>query len=106
MSLPALLRFPLTTVETGICTAIDGNALFFKTVVLCNSSSSTKHAYLGIVRGTAALAHGDYLLYHYDITGYDIFVLSNVLVPDGHQLRGYAQDDTSISLTASGVVGQ
>lgn len=105
MSQPALVRFPLTTVETGIVTAIEGNALFFKTLTICNATATARHVYLGIVRGTAALMQGDFLLYHYDITGYGTVTLSNVLVPDGHQLRGYAQDDTSCSLVASGVVG-
>jgi len=105
MSQPALVRFALTTIETPICTGLEGAALFFKTLTVCNSSSSTKHVYLGIVRGTAALAHGDYILAHYDLTSYDTLTLTNILVPDGHQMRGYAQDDTSISLVASGVVG-
>jgi hypothetical protein len=105
MSQPALVRFALTTVETPICTGLQGASLFFKTLTICNQHSSTRHVYLGIVRGTGQLAQGDYLLYHYDVLSYDFLVLSNVLVPDGHQLRGYAQDDTSISLVAAGVVG-
>lgn len=105
MSQPSLVRFALTTVETPICTGLEGAALFFKTLTVCNNSANTRHVYLGVVRGTAALAQGDYLLYHYDITAYSFVALSNVLVPDGHQLRGYAQDNTSLSLVASGVVG-
>lgn len=105
MSQPALVRFALTTVETPICTGLQGAALFFKTLTICNNSANTRHVFLGVVRGTGQLAHGDYLLYHYDVLAYDFVAISNVLVPDGHQLRGYAQDDTSISLVAAGVVG-
>ena len=105
MSQPSLVRFALTTVETPICTGLEGAALFFRTLTICNATGSTKNCTLGIVRGTAALAHGDYLLYSHDIPAHSYAVLSNVLVPDGHQLRGYAQDDTSLSLVASGVVG-
>lgn len=105
MSSPALVRFALTTVELPIVTGLEQQALFFRNLTLCNSSSSTKHVYLGIVRGTTSLQQGDFLLYHYDITGYSYLTLSNIVVPDGHQLRGYAQDDTSISLVASGVIG-
>lgn len=105
MSQPSLVRFPLTTVETPICTGLEGAALFFKTLTICNANASTRHVYLGIVRGTAALTHGDYLLHHFDLTGYGYETISNVLIPDGHQLRGYAQDDTSVSLIGSGVIG-
>lgn len=51
------------------------------------------------------MTHGDYILNHYDITGYGYVMLSNILVPDGHQLRAYCSNATSCSLVASGVVG-
>jgi hypothetical protein len=105
MSYPAVVRFALTTVETPICTGLEGQALFFKTLTICNASANTRHVYLGVVRGTAAMTQGDFLLYHYDITAYSFVTLNNVLIPDGHQLRGYAQDDTSLSLVAFGSVG-
>lgn len=105
MSYPAVVRFALTTVETPICTGLEGQALFFKTLTICNSTGSTKTCTLGVVRGTAALAQGDYLLFNYDVGAHSFVTLSNVLVPDGHQLRGYAQDDTSLSLVAFGSVG-
>lgn len=105
MSQPSLVRFALTSVETPICTGLEGAALFFKTLTICNATGSTKNCTLGVVRGTAALAHGDYLLFNYDVGAHSFVTLSNVLVPDGHQLRGYAQDDTSLSLVAAGVVG-
>lgn len=105
MSQPFLVRFPITSVEQPAVTAIDGNSVFLKTLTVNNLSNATVHVYLGIVRGTATMAQGDFLLYRYDITGYGYVALSNVLIPDGHQLRAYAANDTSLSLVGSGVVG-
>lgn len=105
MSQPFLVRFAVTTVEQPAITAIDGNSVFLKNLTISNSSNATVHVHLGIVRGTATMAQGDFLLYHYDITGYSYVTMSNVLIPDGHQLRAYAANDTSLSLVGSGVVG-
>ena len=105
MSQPFLVRFAVTTVEQPAVTSIDGNSVFLRTLVVSNANNSTVHCFLGVVRGTATMAQGDFLLYHKDIPAYDYIELSNVLIPDGHQLRAYAADDTSISLVGSGVVG-
>lgn len=105
MSQPFLVRFPVTTVEQPAITAIDGNSVFLKNLTISNSSNATVHVFVGVVRGTATMAQGDFLLYHYDITGYGYVTMSNVLVPDGHQLRAYAGSDTALSLVGSGVVG-
>jgi hypothetical protein len=105
MSQPVLIRFAITDVEQAVATGLEGQALFFKSLYISNSSNSTHHVYVGIVRGTAQMTHGDYILNHYDITGYGYVMLSNILVPDGHQLRAYCSNATSCSLVASGVVG-
>lgn len=105
MSQPFLVRFPITTVEQPAVTAIDGNSVFLKSLVISNSTNATVHVYVGVVRGSATLAQGDYLYAHKDVTGYDSVVLTNVLIPDGHQLRVYAGSDTALSLVGSGVVG-
>ena len=105
MSQPFLVRFPLTTVEQPVVTAIDGNSVFLRTITICNINNSATHVYLGIVRGSATMAQGDFIVNQYNINAHDFLELSNVLIPDGHQLRGYAGDDISLSLVGSGVVG-
>lgn len=105
MSQPFLVRFPITSVEQPAVTAVDGNSVFLRSLTICNSNNSTVHCYIGIVRGTATMAQGDFILNHKDISAYGYIELSNVLIPDGHQLRVYGTDDTSLSLVGSGVVG-
>jgi len=105
MSQPILVRYAVTDVEQAVATGLEGQALFFKSLFLNNSTNSTHHVYLGIVRGTAQMTHGDFILNHYDLTGYSTYTLTNILVPDGHQLRAYSNSATAISLVASGVVG-
>jgi hypothetical protein len=43
------------------------------------------------------------VLYRYDITGYGIVTIDNLLVPDGHELRGYAGAASSLSIVGSGI---
>ena len=105
MSQPFLVRFAVTTVEQPAITAIDGNSVFLRTLTICNADASSKHIFLGVVRGSATMAQGDFLYSQKDVPGHDAITLSNVLIPDGHQLRAYGADDTSLSLVGSGVVG-
>lgn len=105
MSQPVLIRYAVTDVEQAVATGLEGQSLFFKSLYISNSSNSTHHIYLGIVRGTAQMTQGDFILNHLDLTGYSYEVLSNILVPDGHQLRAYSSSATALSIVASGVVG-
>lgn len=105
MSQPVLIRYAVTDVEQAVATGLEGQSLFFKSIYISNSTNSTHHIYLGVVRGTAQMTHGDFILNHYDLTGYQTHTLTNILVPDGHQLRAYSNSATAISLVASGVVG-
>lgn len=105
MSQPVLIRFAITDVEQAVATGLEGQSLFFKSIYISNSTNNTHRIYLGIVRGTAQMAHGDFLLYYYSITAHNVHELSNVLVPDGHQLRAYSDSATALSIVASGVVG-
>lgn len=105
MSQPVLIRFAITDVEQAVATGLEGQSLFFKTIYICNSTNNTRSVYLGIVRGTAQMAQGDFLLYSHTLTSHDHHILENILVPDGHQLRAYADNATALSLVASGVVG-
>jgi hypothetical protein len=105
MSQPVLIRYAITNVEQAVATGLEGQSLFFKSLYICNATNNTHHVYLGIVRGTAQMTQGDFLLYNHDITGYEQHELTNILVPDGHQLRAYSDNATAFSLIASGVVG-
>jgi hypothetical protein len=105
MSQPVLIRFAITDVEQAVATGLEGQSLFFKTIYICNSTNNTRSVYLGIVRGTAQMAQGDFLLHNHTLTSHDHHILENILVPDGHQLRAYADNATALSLVASGVVG-
>jgi hypothetical protein len=105
MSQPVLIRFAITDVEQAVATGLEGQSLFFKNITICNGDNSTHRVYLGIVRGTAQMTQGDFLLYNHSITSYNQHELVNILVPDGHQLRAYANNATAFSLVASGVVG-
>jgi hypothetical protein len=105
MSQPALVRFAITDVEQAVATGLEGQSLFFKSIYIANGTNNTRQLYLGIVRGTAQMTHGDFLFYHYEITAHDTLVITNVLLPDGHQMRAYSDSATALSLVASGVVG-
>jgi len=105
MSQPVLIRYAVTDVEQAVATGLEGQSLFFKSLYISNSTNSTHHIYLGIVRGTAQMTHGDFILNHFDLTGYATETLTNILVPDGHQLRAYSNNATALSIVASGVVG-
>ena len=103
MSQSFLLRKALTTSEAPLLIAA-GSSYFFRRIQLCNENNATVHVFLGITAGRAFLQQGDFLLYHFDITGYNTTTLDNVLVPDGHELRAYAGTASSISLVGSGIM--
>lgn len=105
MSQSFLLRKALTTTEAPLLIAASRVSYFFRTLELVNQNNSTVHVFLGITAGRAFLQQGDFLLYHFDINGYSKTTLENVLVPDGHELRGYAGTADSISLIGSGIMG-
>lgn len=105
MSQPVLIRYAVTDVEQAVATGLEGQSLFFKSIYISNSTNATHHVWLGIVRGTAQMTHGDFILYHFDVAGYSTETLTNILVPDGHQLRAYSDNATAFSIVASGVVG-
>jgi len=105
MSQPVLIRYAVTDVEQAVATGLEGQSLFFKSLYISNNTNNTHHIYLGVVRGTAQMTQGDHILYQYNVTGYQYLALSNILVPDGHQLRAYSNSATAFSIVASGVVG-
>lgn len=105
MSQTFLLRKALTTSESPVLIAA-GASYYFRRLSLCNQNNSTVHVFLAVTAGRAFATHGDWVLYHFDITGYATTTVDNLLVPDGHELRAYAGTADSISLVGSGVVEQ
>jgi hypothetical protein len=103
MSQSFLLRKALTTTEAPILIAA-GSSYFFRRITICNENNSTVHVFLAVTAGRAFAQQGDWVLYRYDITGYGIVTVDNLLVPDGHELRGYAGTASSLSLVGSGVM--
>jgi hypothetical protein len=105
MSQSFILRKPLTTSEAPLLIAA-GASYFFRRIQICNENNATVHVFLGVTAGRAFCQQGDWLLYHFDVSGYSAITVDNVLVPDGHELRGYAGTAASISLVGSGVMEQ
>jgi len=103
MSQSFLLRKALTTDEAPLLIAA-GSSYFFRRITICNQNNSTVHVFLAVTAGRAFAEQGDWVLYHYDITGYGIVTIDNLLVPDGHELRGYAGTASSLSIVGSGVM--
>ena len=103
MSQSFLLRKSITTSESPILIAA-GASYFFRRIQLCNQNNATVHVFVGVTAGRAFAQQGDWLMYHYDITGYGVATIDNVLVPDGHELRAYAGTADSISMVGSGVM--
>lgn len=102
MSAPFLLRKALTDTESPLLIA-SGGSYFFKSVTISNSTNATVHVYLAVTAGRAFAQVGDWIVAHYDITGYSLLTLNNILVPDGHELRGYAATTNVLSVVGSGV---
>jgi hypothetical protein len=105
MSTPFLLRKGLSETESPLLIA-SGGSYFFRSINICNANTSAVTVYLAVTAGRAFAQQGDWLLYDYSIASNDIFVIENVLVPDGHELRGYVESPhgTFISVVGSGVL--
>lgn len=103
MSQSFLLRKALTTTEAPLLIAA-GSSYFFRRITISNENNSTVHVFLAVTAGRAFAQQGDWVLYRYDITGYGVATVDNLLVPDGHELRGYAGTASSLSLVGSGVM--
>jgi hypothetical protein len=104
MSAPFLLRKALSETEAPLLIA-SGGSYFFRSISLCNAHSATVKVWLAVTAGRAFAQQGDWLLYEYSISSTSTFVIENVLVPDGHELRGYVASPHGayISVVGSGV---
>jgi hypothetical protein len=104
MSTPFLLRKALSETESPLLIA-SGGSYFFRSINLCNAHNAAVKVTLSITAGRAFAQQGDFILYEYSVGSTDIFVVENVLVPDGHELRGYVDSPHGayISVVGSGV---
>lgn len=104
MSTPFLLRKGLSETESPLLIASSGS-YFFRSINICNAHNATVDVSLAVTAGRAFAQQGDWLLYEYPVGSNDTFVLENVLVPDGHELRGYVNSPHGayISVVGSGV---
>jgi|TARA_R110002126_G_scaffold148165_1_gene294218 hypothetical protein len=105
MSTPFLLRKALSETESPLLIA-SGGSYFFRSINICNSHNATVKVYLAVTAGRAFAQQGDWLLYDYSISSTNTFVIENVLVPDGHELRGYVSSGHGayVSVVGSGVL--
>jgi len=103
MSQQFLLRKALTDAEAPLLIA-SGASYFFRTLYISNATNNTHDLYLAITAGRAFAQQGDWIVNAYDITGYTFLRLENILVPDGHELRGYSDSATALSIVGSGVM--
>lgn len=104
MSTPFLLRKGLSETESPLLIA-SGGSYFFRSLNICNVHSAAVKVTLAVTAGRAFAQQGDFILYEYSVGSTDIFVVENVLVPDGHELRGYVDSTHGayISVVGSGV---
>lgn len=105
MSTPFLLRKGLSETESPLLIA-SGGSYFFRSINICNANNSAVTVWLAVTAGRAFAQQGDWLLYSYSISSTNTFVIENVLVPDGHELRGYVSSTHGayISVVGSGVL--
>jgi len=102
MSQQFLLRKALTDAEAPLLIAA-GASYFFRTIYVSNSTNNNHDLYLAVTAGRAFAAQGDWIVNKHQITGHQVYKLENILVPDGHELRGYSDSATALSLVASGI---
>jgi hypothetical protein len=103
MSQQFVLRKALTTVEAPLLVASEA-AYFFRTIYISNATNNTHDLYLAITAGRAFATQGDWIVNAYDIAGHTFLRLENILIPVGHELRGYSDSATALSLVGSGVM--
>ena len=105
MSTPFLLRKALSETESPLLIA-SGASYFFRSINLCNSHNATIKVWLAVTAGRSFAQQGDYILSEYSVSSTNTFIVENVLVPDGHELRGYVSSGHGayVSVVGSGVL--
>jgi hypothetical protein len=104
MSTPFLLRKALSETESPLLIA-SGGSYFFRSINLCNSHNATIKVWLAVTAGRSFAQQGDFILSEYSVSSTNTFIVENVLVPDGHELRGYVSSGHGayVSVVGSGV---
>jgi len=103
MSQNYLLRTAVTNAETMLLPASSGS-YFFRTIYISNMHTSAATINLAVTSSRSFAAVGDYIVYNVAINAAAYLVLENILVPVGHQLRGYSNTASVISLIGSGIM--
>lgn len=103
MSQSYLLRKALTTAETMLLPASSAS-YFFRSIYISNAHSAAIKVTLAVTSSRSFAAVGDYIVYEVSIANQEYLLLENILVPVGHQLRGYSDHDLVGSLVAFGVM--
>jgi hypothetical protein len=103
MSQSYLLRKALTTAETMLLPASSAS-YFFRSIYISNAHNAAIKVTLAVTSSRSFAAIGDWIIYEFSISSGSYLVLENILVPVGHQLRGYSDHDLVGSLVAFGVM--
>jgi hypothetical protein len=104
MSTPFLLRKALSETESPLLIA-SGGSYYFKSISFANSHGSAVTVWLAVTAGRAFAQQGDFLLNEMTVAATNFLVVNDVLVPDGHELRGYVSSGHGayVSVVGSGV---
>jgi hypothetical protein len=104
MSTPFLLRKALSETESPLLIA-SGGSYFFRSINLCNAHNAAVKVTLSVTAGRSFAQQGDFILSEYSVSSTNTFIVENVLVPDGHELRGYVSSGHGayVSVVGSGV---
>lgn len=103
MSQTFLLRKALTISESPLLSA-ETSSYMFRSIYISNSHNAALTVFLAITSGKSFASIGDWIVYDVQISSNEYLYLENILVPAGHQLRGYSSHDMLSSLIASGVM--
>ena len=77
---------------------------FFRSIYISNAHSGAITVNLAVTSSRSFAAIGDWIVYDVSIAKSAYLLLENILVPVGHQLRGYSDHDLVGSLVAFGVM--
>jgi hypothetical protein len=105
MSQSFLLRKALTDTEAPLLIAA-GASYYFRRIHVCNNTNNTHQLWLAVTAGRAFADAGDWVYYEKSISSHDTLTIDHLLVPDGHEMRGYASAALQLSLVGSGVMEQ
>ena len=94
----------MTDTESPLLIA-SGGSYYFRSINLCNSHNATIKVWLAVTAGRSFAQQGDFILSEYSVSSTNTFIVENVLVPDGHELRGYVSSGHGayVSVVGSGV---